>query len=138
MCYSANFRNGQILEMGQDEQVDEEVQKVEVKVSKQASKLIQELNEESELAGWESAVMMMVIVEDVGKVIVLVMVVDEKVDLGVHQVGEEVTREVGKMIQELNDRLELMAVIKLVAVQVVEEVLVVIEVAMRVGPNFLK
>ena len=28
--------------------------------------------------------MMMVIVEDVGKVIVLVMVVDEKVDLGVH------------------------------------------------------
>ena len=30
--------------------------------------------------------------------------------------GEEVTREVGKMIQELNDRLELMAVIKLVAV----------------------
>ena len=138
MCYSANFRNGQILEMGQDEQVDEEVQKVEVKVSKQASKLIQELNEESELAGWESAVMMMVIVEDVGKVIVLVMVVDEKVDLGVHQVGEEVTREVGKMIQELNDRLELMAVIKLVAVQVVEEVLVVIEVAMRVGPNFFK
>ena len=138
MCYSANFRNGQILEMGQDEQVDEEVQKVEVKVSKQASKLIQELNEESELAGWESAVMMMVIVEDVGKVIVLVMVVDEKVDLGVHQVGEEVTREVGKMIQELNDRLELMAVIKLVAVQVVEEVLVVIEVVMRVGPNFLK
>lgn len=136
MCYSANFRNGQILEMGQDEQVDEEVQKVEVKVSKQASKLIQELNEESELAGWESAVMMMVIVED--EVIVLVMVVDEKVDLGVHQVGEEVTREVGKMIQELNDRLELMAVIKLVAVQVVEEVLVVIEVAMRVGPNFLK
>ena len=136
MCYSANFRNGQILEMGQDEQVDEEVQKVEVKVSKQASKLIQELNEESELAGWESAVMMMVIVED--EVIVLVMVVDEKVDLGVHQVGEEVTREVGKMIQELNDRLELMAVIKLVAVQVVEEVLVVIEVVMRVGPNFLK
>ena len=136
MYYSANFRNGQILEMGQDEQVDEEVQKVEVKVSKQASKLIQELNEESELAGWESAVMMMVIVED--EVIVLVMVVDEKVDLGVHQVGEEVTREVGKMIQELNDRLELMAVIKLVAVQVVEEVLVVIEVAMRVGPNFLK
>ena len=136
MCYSANFRNGQILEMGQDEQVDEEVQKVEVKVSKQASKLIQELNEESELAGWESAVMMMVIVED--EVIVLVMVVDEKVDLGVHQVGEEVTREVGKMIQELNDRLELMAVIKLVAVQVVEEVLVVIEVVMRVGQNFLK
>ena len=52
--------------------------------------------------------------------------------------GEEVTREVGKMIQELNDRLELMAVIKLVAVWVVEEVLVVIEVVMRVGPNFLK
>lgn len=44
--------------------------------------MIQELNEESELAGWESAVMMMVIVED--EVIVLVMVVDEKVDLGVH------------------------------------------------------
>ena len=46
--------------------------------------MIQELNEESELAGWESAVMMMVIVKDVGKVIVLVMVVDEKVDLGVY------------------------------------------------------